>query len=63
MTGIIPEEDEEEQEMYDDVGHMDDIYEVLPGLTVHLIHLLICYPLICDDLPSNNPNLFTTPIL
>lgn len=31
MTGIIPEE-EEEQELYDDVGQMDEIYEVLPGL-------------------------------
>ncbi|XP_068180593.1 src kinase-associated phosphoprotein 2 [Antennarius striatus] len=31
MTGIIPEEDEEEQEMYDDVGLMDEeIYEELP---------------------------------
>ncbi|XP_019963242.1 src kinase-associated phosphoprotein 2 isoform X2 [Paralichthys olivaceus] len=40
MTGIIPEEDEEEQEMYDDVGPMvdrdesepigEDIYEELP---------------------------------
>lgn len=32
MTGIIPEEDEEEQGLYDDVGQMDEIYEVLPGL-------------------------------
>ncbi|XP_034030890.1 src kinase-associated phosphoprotein 2 isoform X2 [Thalassophryne amazonica] len=30
MTGIIPEEDEEEQAMYDDIGNMDDIYEELP---------------------------------
>ncbi|XP_028281638.1 src kinase-associated phosphoprotein 2 [Parambassis ranga] len=40
MSGIIPEEDEEDQEMYDDVGHIpdtaeaepidDDIYEELP---------------------------------
>ncbi|KAG8010127.1 Src kinase-associated phosphoprotein 2, partial [Nibea albiflora] len=31
MTGIIPEEDDEEQEMYDDVGRIDeDIYEELP---------------------------------
>lgn len=33
---MIPEEDEEEQEMYDDVGAMtepydEDIYEELPG--------------------------------
>lgn len=60
MTGIIPEEDEEEQEMYDDVGHMDDIYEELPGPTVLLIHLLICYSMISDELPSISPNLFTT---
>lgn len=32
MTGIIPEEEEEGQELYDDVGQMDEIYEVLPGL-------------------------------
>lgn len=31
MTGIIPEEEEEEQEVYDDVGEIDDdIYEELP---------------------------------
>lgn len=38
MRGIIPEEEEEEQEMYDDIGHAadepepidDDIYEELP---------------------------------
>ncbi|TNN02487.1 src kinase-associated phosphoprotein 2 isoform X1 [Takifugu flavidus] len=30
MTGIIPEEEEEGQELYDDVGQMDEIYEVLP---------------------------------
>ncbi|XP_068616376.1 src kinase-associated phosphoprotein 2 [Brachionichthys hirsutus] len=31
MTGIIPEDEEEEQEMYDDVGLTDeDIYEELP---------------------------------
>uniref|UniRef100_H3DM48 Src kinase-associated phosphoprotein 2 n=1 Tax=Tetraodon nigroviridis TaxID=99883 RepID=H3DM48_TETNG len=30
MTGIIPEEEEEEHELYDDVGQMDEIYEVLP---------------------------------
>lgn len=28
----IPEEEEEEQELYDDVGQMDEIYEMLPGL-------------------------------
>lgn len=42
MSGIIPEDEEEEQEVYDDVGNMDegdqpvaideDIYEELPGL-------------------------------
>lgn len=32
MTGIIPEEEEEGQELYDDVGQMDEIYEILPGL-------------------------------
>lgn len=32
MTGIIPEEEDEGQELYDDVGQMDEIYEVLPGL-------------------------------
>lgn len=36
MTGIIPEEEEEEQELYDDVGQMDEIYEVLPGLIRHV---------------------------
>lgn len=38
MSGIIPEDDEE-QEMYDDVGTIaqpidEDIYEELPGLTM-----------------------------
>lgn len=39
MSGIIPEDEEEEQEVYDDVGQIDDdeIYEELPGLTAHLI--------------------------
>lgn len=39
MSGIIPEDEEEEQEVYDDVGQIDDdeIYEELPGLTTHLI--------------------------
>lgn len=32
MTGVIPEEEEEEQLLYDDVGQMDEIYEELPGL-------------------------------
>lgn len=35
MSGIIPVDDDEEleQELYDDVGAIDDdIYEVLPGL-------------------------------
>lgn len=43
MSGIIPEEDEDEQYMYDDVGNVrenvepageenDEIYEELPGL-------------------------------
>lgn len=36
MTGIIPEEEEEEHELYDDVGQMDEIYEVLPGLIRHV---------------------------
>lgn len=37
MTGIIPEEEEEGQELYDDVGPMDEIYEVLPGLIRHML--------------------------
>lgn len=39
MTGIIPEdEDELEQEVYDDVGAIDeDIYEELPGTNTHFI--------------------------
>lgn len=36
MTGIIPEEEEEEQLLYDDVGEMDEIYEELPGLIRHV---------------------------
>lgn len=47
MTGIIPEEDYEEQEMYDDVGPTtaesapidEDIYEELPGSTTKLLCL------------------------
>lgn len=46
MTGIIPEEEDEEQEMYDDVGAVtnsaaepqpidEDIYEELPGPNTH----------------------------
>lgn len=41
MSGVIPldEEEEHEQELYDDVGALDDdIYEVLPGL--YLQHTL-----------------------
>lgn len=53
MTGIIPEEEEEEQGLYDDVGQMDEIYEVLPGLIRHVNirlyglrrHLLISFKL------------------
>lgn len=37
MSGIIPEDEEEEQELYDDVGAIDDdIYEELPGLIIYL---------------------------
>uniref|UniRef100_A0A3B5K743 Src kinase associated phosphoprotein 2 n=1 Tax=Takifugu rubripes TaxID=31033 RepID=A0A3B5K743_TAKRU len=32
MTGIIPEEEEEGQELYDDVGQMDEIYEPMSSL-------------------------------
>ena len=43
MTGSIPEEEDEEQETYDDVGNvadvMDEIYEVLPGSTTCCIGL------------------------
>lgn len=45
MTGIIPEDEDEEQGMYDDVGPIEDtadsepidedIYEELPGPTMH----------------------------
>lgn len=50
MTGIIPEdEDELEQEVYDDVGAIDeDIYEELPGNSTHYITVTIC---IIDMLP------------
>ncbi len=50
MTGIIPEDEEEEQEVYDDVGAIDeavdapideDIYEELPGPTTHFISVTI----------------------
>lgn len=41
MTGIIPEEEDEEQETYDDIGNvadqMDEIYEELPGFTTFCI--------------------------
>ncbi|KAM3613969.1 uncharacterized protein V6R79_007751 [Siganus canaliculatus] len=41
MTGIIPEEEEEDQEVYDDVGAIDDdIYEELPE----------------DDIPATKPS-------
>lgn len=44
MSGIIPEDDEE-QEMYDDVGNIgqpidEDIYEELPGLTMCYITMI-----------------------
>lgn len=44
MSGIIPEDDEE-QEMYDDVGTIaqpidEDIYEELPGLTMCYITII-----------------------
>uniref|UniRef100_A0A3Q3W0V8 Src kinase associated phosphoprotein 2 n=1 Tax=Mola mola TaxID=94237 RepID=A0A3Q3W0V8_MOLML len=40
MSGIIPEEEEEVQEVYDDVGQIDDdIYEELPGTTTYYIFL------------------------
>lgn len=44
MSGIIPEDDEE-QEMYDDVGTIaqpidEDIYEELPGLTMCYITMI-----------------------
>lgn len=48
MSGIIPldEEEEHEQELYDDVGALDeDIYEVLPGLPAclpALATLVVC---------------------
>lgn len=43
MTGIIPEDEDEEQEVYDDVGAIDeDIYEELPGLTTHFTTLSTC---------------------
>uniref|UniRef100_A0A8C4NMV7 Src kinase-associated phosphoprotein 2 n=1 Tax=Dicentrarchus labrax TaxID=13489 RepID=A0A8C4NMV7_DICLA len=38
MTGIIPEDEEEELEVYDDVGAIDeDIYEELPGPTTYFV--------------------------
>lgn len=50
MSGIIPE-DEEEQDMYDDVGAIDstsapepideDLYEELPGLTTHVLTVML----------------------
>ena len=51
MTGIIPEEDEEEHELYDDVGAIvvgndsepidEDIYEELPGPTSRFINTVL----------------------
>lgn len=47
MSGIIPEEDDEDVCMvYDDVGNIDDdIYEELPGVTksVHLFDLILLF--------------------
>lgn len=43
MSGIIPVDDDEEleQELYDDVGAIDDdIYEVLPGLVPAYIFMI-----------------------
>lgn len=49
MTGIIPE-DEDEQDMYDDVGAIvdtpasepidEDLYEELPGLTTYFMTVM-----------------------
>lgn len=45
MTGIIPVDEEEEQEVYDDVGAIDeDIYEELPGLSTHFITVALYCP-------------------
>lgn len=44
MSGIIPEEEEEVQEVYDDVGPIDDdIYEELPGTTTYYIFFISIY--------------------
>ena len=51
MSGIIPIDEEEEQEVYDDIGSIEDeteaidedIYEELPGLTT----LCLCH---CDNM-------------
>lgn len=54
MTGIIPldEEEEHEQELYDDVGAIDDdIYEVLPGLPACLPACTCSTRCVCIDLP------------
>lgn len=53
MSGIIPEDDEE-QEMYDDVGTIgqpidEDIYEELPGLTM-------CYMTMITSIMLENGN-------
>lgn len=63
MSGIIPldEEEEHEQELYDDVGALDeDIYEVLPGLpaclpalAAHVVYALI-FPTVFQSLALLN---------
>lgn len=51
MSGIIPEDEEEEQEVYDDVGQIDeDIYEELPGLILSLYLYSICCPSDHEDI-------------
>lgn len=51
MSGIIPEDEEEEQEVYDDVGLIDeDIYEELPGLILSLYLYSICCPSDHEDI-------------
>lgn len=38
MSGVIPVDEDEEQEVYDDVGQLDeDIYEELPGPIPHSV--------------------------
>lgn len=51
MSGIIPEDEEEEQEVYDDIGLIDeDIYEELPGLILSLYLYSICCPSDHEDI-------------